>query len=88
MLKELILDLLEYALILAFIWLFATGKISPNDGKALIVYVAVGLFFLVSGGAWLMRDVEALKEYEKYRVWMEALAFLIGVVTLLYLLMW
>ena len=87
MIKDTILDLLEYTLIFAFIWLFWQGKMSPTGTKAIIVYTVIGLFFLVSGGAWLLRDVKSLKEYQPYKLWLELLAFLIGLISLIYLVM-
>ncbi len=86
--SQLILDLLEYALIFVFIYLFWVGKLDVHSGKSLIVFIAIALYFLASGSAWLMREETGLlKEYLKYKIWMEVIAFIIGILTLIYV-MW
>ncbi len=77
-----LIDILEYAVLLAFIYTFLYG---PVTGKLFIMYVSVLGFFIFSGASWFVSaDTPVVKEYKRYAIFIEAIAVLIGLIMMAY----
>jgi hypothetical protein len=75
-------DIVEYAVLLAFVYTFIYG---PMAGKQLVLYIAVLGFFMFSGTSWLLSGgTPAAKEYGRFALPIQAIAILIGMITMAY----
>jgi hypothetical protein len=78
-----LIEIIEYAVLAVFIYTFIYG---PVEGKQLVMYVAVLGFFMFSGTSWLLTsEAPVAREYKRYALAIQALAILIGIITMAYI---